>query len=118
MQQKRLQRRTPTGRAVIPEQNRSGYHGEQGLRTLRELVRAYLTISKDLTRVMNRVKAIYRSIPCGGQRVYHPRHRQEWLSKITHPSVRRRAEFYYRQLDVLWRKQARQELLAESKVQV
>ena len=37
----------------------SVYHGENGLRTLRELSRSYLTISKDLTRVMNRVKALY-----------------------------------------------------------
>jgi transposase len=98
---------------------RSVYHGEKGLRTLKELARAYLTISKDLTRVMNRVKAIYRSwsIPCDGQSVYNPRHREEWLRKITQASVRRRAELYYEQLDalVLLRKQARQELLAESK---
>jgi hypothetical protein len=40
---------------------RSVYHGENGLRTLKELARSYLTISKDLTRVMNRVKALYRS---------------------------------------------------------
>ena len=95
------------------------YHGENGLRTLKEGARAYLTISKDLARVMNRVKAIYRSwgIPCAGKSVYHPRHRDEWLSKITQASVRRRAELYYEQLDalVLLRKQARQELLAESK---
>ena len=31
------------------------YHGENGLRTLRELGRSYQTISKDLTRVMNRL---------------------------------------------------------------
>ena len=31
---------------------RSVYHGENGLRTLKELARSYLTISKDLTRVM------------------------------------------------------------------
>ena len=95
------------------------YHGEKGLRTLKELARAYLTISKDLTRVMNRVKAIYRSwgIPCAGKSVYNPRHREVWLSKITQASVRRRAELYYEQLDALirLRKQARQELLAESK---
>jgi Transposase len=30
------------------------YHGEHGLRTLKELVRSYLTISKDLARVMTR----------------------------------------------------------------
>ena len=95
------------------------YHGENGLRPLKELVRAYLTISKDLTRVMNRVKAIYRGwgIPCAGQSVYHPRHRDEWLGKITQASVRRRAQLFYLQLDmlVLLRKQARQELLVEGK---
>src|SRR5580658_6918165 len=44
------------------------YHGENGVRTLRELCRSYLTVTKDLTRVMNRVKALYRSwaIPCAG----------------------------------------------------
>src|SRR3974377_456937 len=44
------------------------YHGEHGLRTLRELGRSYQTISKDLNRVMNRVKALYRGwgIPCTG----------------------------------------------------
>jgi len=49
---------------------RSVYHGENGLRTLKELARSYLTISKDLTRVMNRVKALYRSwgILCGGSK--------------------------------------------------
>src|SRR5215475_10614052 len=48
------------------------YHGEHGLRTLKELVRSYLTITKDLARVKSRVKAIYRSwaIPCTGKQVY------------------------------------------------
>ena len=61
------------------------YHGEHGLRSLKELVRSYLTITKDLGRVMSRVKAIYRSwaIPCTGKQVYAPRHRAEWLGKIT-----------------------------------
>ena len=36
----------------------SVYHGEHGLRTLKELVRSYLTITKDLGRVMTRVKAL------------------------------------------------------------
>jgi transposase len=30
------------------------YHGDSGVRTLRELSRSYLTVTKDLTRVMNR----------------------------------------------------------------
>ena len=39
---------------------RAVYHGEHGLRTLRELGRSYRTISKDLKRVRNRMKALYR----------------------------------------------------------
>jgi hypothetical protein len=59
------------------------YHREHGLHSLKELVRSYLTITKDLTRVMSRVKAIYRSwaIPCTGKQVYAPRHRAEWLGR-------------------------------------
>ena len=95
------------------------YHGDHGLRTLKELVRSYLTITKDLGRVMTRVKAIYRSwaIPCSGKQVYGSRHRAEWLGKINELGVRRRAEFYYQQLDSLrsLRQTVRRELLAESK---
>ena len=95
------------------------YHGETGVRTLRELARSYLTIVKDLTRVMNRLKALYRSwaIPCAGRDVYYTRHRDEWLSKIKEAGVRRRAEQLYQQLDMLQhlRQQARRELLAESR---
>ena len=36
------------------------YHGVHGLRTLRELARTYQTLSQDLNRVMNRLKALYR----------------------------------------------------------
>jgi hypothetical protein len=55
------------------------YHGEHGLRSLKGLVRSFLAITKDLGRVMTRVKAIYRrwSIPCTGKQVYAPRHRGE-----------------------------------------
>jgi len=82
---------------------KSVYHGENGLRTMKELARSYLTITKDVTRVMNRLKALYRSwgIPCAGKDVYAPRHRAEWLGKISEAGVRRRAEHYYQQLDVL-----------------
>ena len=97
----------------------SVYHGGAGVRTLRELARSYLTISKDLARVMSRVKAIYRSwgIPCAGKQVYAPRHRAEWLAKISEVGVLRRPEFYDQQRDALraLRHQVRRELLAESK---
>src|SRR5580692_9575982 len=39
----------------------SVYHGENGVRTLKELARSYLTVTKDLSQVMNRLKALYRS---------------------------------------------------------
>src|SRR5215469_5655153 len=95
------------------------YHGEHGLRTLRELGRSYQTISKDLNRVMNRLKALYRGwgIACAGTQVYAPRYREEWLSKIPHAGVRRRAELLYQQLDGLQglRRTLRPELLGESR---
>jgi transposase len=98
---------------------KSVYHGEHGLRTLKELARSYLTISKDLTRVMNRLKALYRgwAIPCAGKEVYAPRQRAEWLGKISESGVRRRAEFYYQQLDALrlLRQEVRRDLLREVK---
>jgi hypothetical protein len=49
---------------------------------LRELARSYPTVVKDLSRVMNRLKALYRSwaIPCAGRDVYYTRHPAEWLA--------------------------------------
>src|SRR6202045_3989601 len=95
------------------------YHEQTGVRTVKELARSYLTITKDLTRVMTRLKAIYRSwaIPCAGQQVYAPRYRAEWLAKISEAGVRRRAELYYQQFDSLatLRQDVRRELLAEGR---
>jgi hypothetical protein len=94
------------------------YHEEHGIRALKELGRSYLTITQDVTRVMNRIQALYRSwgIPCSGTSVYAPRHRAEWLAQIVEPGVRVRAEHSYQQLDRLQplRLQARRELLRES----
>jgi transposase len=79
------------------------YHGDHGVRTLKELGRSYLTLTQDLTRVMSRIKALYRSwaIPCSGTAVYATRHRSEWLAKIPQPGVRLRAQRFYQQLDLL-----------------
>jgi len=77
------------------------------------------TVIRDTTRVMNRLKALYRSwaIPCAGQRVYAPRDRSEWLAKISEAGVRRRAEISYQQLDALrsLREHVRRDLLAEGR---
>ena len=98
---------------------RAVYHGENGLRALRELVRSYEAVSKDVRRVMNRLKALYRGwgIPCKGIQVYGRRHRQQWLEKLRESGVRRRAELFYQQLDALQdlRHTARGELLVESR---
>ncbi len=95
------------------------YHGQAGTGALRELGRSYLALTQDTTRVMNRIKAIYRGrgIGCAGQRVYAARHRSAWLQQLTEPSRRRRAERLYEQLDQLerLRKQARRDLLEESR---
>jgi hypothetical protein len=66
----------------------SVYHAGAGVRTLKELARSYLTISKDTARIVSRVKVIYRSwgIPCVGKQVYTQRHRAEWLAKINEVS--------------------------------
>ena len=70
-------------------------------------------------RVMNQLKALYRSwaVPCAGRDVYYTRHRSEWLEKIPEAGTRRRAEQLYQQLDMLphLRQQARRELLVESR---
>src|SRR6059036_1664901 len=48
------------------------YHEKHGTRALKELGRSYLTLTKDSTRGMNRIKSVHRSwaIPCGGTSVY------------------------------------------------
>lgn len=93
------------------------YHGDSGVRTLRELARSYFTVTKDLTRVMNRLKGLYRSwgIPCAGQTVYSKGHREEWLGKLSEEGVRRRAKWLYDQLDSLapLRREVRCELVKE-----
>jgi hypothetical protein len=64
------------------------YHGEHGLRTLRELGRSHQTISQDLNRVINRIKALYRGwgIAYAGTQVHALRYREEWLHKIGTPA--------------------------------
>ena len=99
-------------------QLQSVYHGDAGVRTLKELARSYMTLTEDVTRVMNRIKSVYRSqaIPCFGQRVYSARYRSEWLDQLLQPGQRRRAEHLHQQFDLVQplRLQARQELLKES----
>jgi hypothetical protein len=70
----------------------SVYHGEHGLRMLKEWSRSYLTISKDLGRVMNRLKALYRgwAIPCAGTQVYAPHYRSTKLRRLSKTTLESR----------------------------
>ena len=60
------------------------HHGDHGVRTLKELVRSYDCLVSDTTRVMNRLKAIYRgrAIGTAGKAVYRPSQRAAWLAKL------------------------------------
>jgi transposase len=79
------------------------YHGDNGVRTLKELVRTYDCLVSDTTRVMNRLKAIYRgrAIACSGHDIYRQDRRKQWLEKLREPGAKQRAGFLYEQLAAL-----------------
>lgn len=79
------------------------YHGDNGMGTLKELVRTYDCLVSDTTRVMNRLKAIYRgrAIGCAGHEIYRQDRREQWLGKLTERGARQRASFLYQQLAAL-----------------
>ena len=95
------------------------YHGGLSVRALKELVHNYDALVEDTTRVMNRIKAIFRgrAIRCAGRDVYHQQHRGEWLEKLMEAAVRRRAEFLYEELESLkvLRREAKKEMLREAR---
>lgn len=82
---------------------RAVYHGDHGMRTLKELVRNYDCLVRDTTRVMNRLKAIFRgrAIDCEGHDIYRQDRRQQWLKKLGEPGAKQRAGFLYEQLAAL-----------------
>jgi transposase len=98
---------------------RSVYHGQQEMRRLKQLVRAYETLSADTQRVMVRIKAIYRSQGIGtpGRAVYQPAPREQWVQQLSECGLRQRVKWLYEQLDQLrrLRRQARQAMLEESR---
>jgi transposase len=79
------------------------YHGTPGVLTLKELVRNYNNLVEDATRVMLRIKALFRAraIRTTGRSVYRPTERKKWLDQL-HPSgARMRAECLLEHLDLL-----------------
>jgi transposase len=95
------------------------YHGENSMMGIQQLGRSYTALTEDTTRVMARLKAVYRgrAIACAGKKLYGQQHRGEWLAQLGEPGLHRRAELLYQQLDVLQslRREARQELILESR---
>jgi len=93
------------------------YHGETGTATVKQLGQSYATLTEDTTRVMSRLKALYRgqAIPSTGQKAYGRRHRDEWLAQLQGAGLHRRAEILYQQLDALQalRREVRRELILE-----
>ena len=100
---------------------RSVYHGHEGTRTLKELSRAYETLSGDTQRTMVRIKALYRGrgIRTPGRSVYQARQHAHWLEQLTEPGFRQRVSLLYAELDQLrpLRKQAKEAMLEESRRQ-
>jgi len=79
------------------------YHGDNGVRMLKELVRTYDCLVSDTTRVMNRLKALYRgrAIACQGHDIYRADRRGQWLEKLRESGAKQRAGFLYEQLAAL-----------------
>ena len=95
------------------------YHGDHRVRTLKELVRTYDCLVSDTTRVMNRLKAIYRGrgIACPGHDIYRQDRRMQWLAQLRESGAKQRAGFLYQQLAALkpLRHEAKQLLVKEAR---
>jgi transposase len=98
---------------------KSVHHGSTGTATLKQLVRCYTNLVEDATRVMLRIKAIYRgrAVDTTGKGVYRPSKRKAWLAKLDNPGARARAASLFEQLDTLLalRSKARAAMIAEAR---
>ena len=97
---------------------KSVYHGASALLTLKELVSSYVNLVEDGTRVMLRIKALFRAraIRTPGKSLYQPSKRKEWISQLEGRGARMRAEALFKELDVLQelRPKAKAAMIAEA----
>ncbi len=95
------------------------YHERSAVAVLRELVRSYNTLVEDSTRVMLRIKAIFRGrgIDCSGTAVYGRKNRSRFLEALSDRGASLRVEHLYAELDALLevRADARRQMLEEAK---
>jgi len=93
------------------------YHGEKSPLEIQHLARSYTMLTEDTTRVMGRLKAVFRgqAVACAGKKLYGKRHRDEYLAELGTGALRRRAECLYQELEALQqlRRQARHDLIVE-----
>jgi transposase len=93
------------------------YQGENSALAVQHRARSYTQLTEDTTRIMGRLKAVFRSqaVACGGKKPYGNRHREHYLAQLGTDSLRRRAECLYQELDALQplRRQAKRELILE-----
>jgi transposase len=101
---------------------RTVYHGGRGRPdrlTLKELARTYETLVEDATRLMLRLKALFRArgIPTPGQQLYQPASRAEWLARLVEPGAHFRAATLFAQLEPVQalRPTVKQAMLAEAR---
>jgi len=93
------------------------YHGEKSALEVQHLARSYALLTEDTTRVMARIKAVFRSqaIACTGKKLYGHKHRDEYLSALGGGALRRRAELLYQELEAVQqlRRQAKHDMIVE-----
>ena len=98
---------------------RAVYHGSPQRAALKELARTYQNVVEDSTRVMQRLKALFRArgIKTPGRAVYAAPQRAEWLARLNERGVRFRAATLYAELEVLQtlRPMAKDAMVAEAK---
>ena len=97
------------------------YHGAGHLLTLKHLMRCYNNLVQDSTRVMLRVKALFRAsaIATPGTSVFRQSGRKQWLAKLENRGARVRAESLLAQLDTLLelRPAAKRAMISEARRQ-
>lgn len=95
------------------------YHQIDSVRKLRELVRSYESIVGDSTRVMTRLKTLFRArgIPCVGESVYNYKKKEQWLEQLSEEGARMRAAVLYTEMEMLMtlRRQARRAMVTEAR---
>lgn len=93
------------------------YHGEMSTLEIQQRTRCYTMLTEDTTRIMTRLKAVYRSqaIHYQGKSVFRPDRRESYLAQLPTAGLRLRAEFLYKELDAVHRLRlhAKREMLAE-----